>query len=275
MLGSSRKNMEGSRMTTNNRQRSRCFAIAIAVSMGGSFSAEAQDDFQYRCVIVDTPTAADQRTSLATGITESLIGSTFHVEYWATDSGVTNSGIVSAYLDLGYPANLVSCGNVTNSGTFNLFPSGTCSGAVVDELGGSQLNSGVAVEPQWLRIASVEFMADAAGSAEFVFSPAVSESSAFNRGLILPSNIQYGSCSVVLGTLGACCHFDGTCTNGVFEAACLSGIGYAWHDGMSCSQVTCVVVPAASSWGLAVLALLVLSFGSVILLRNSSAKCGI
>jgi hypothetical protein len=198
MLGSSRKNMEGSRMTTNNRQRSWCFAIAIAVLMGGSFSAEAQDDFEYRCVIVDTPTAADQATSLPTGIAEASIGSTLNVEYWATDSGATNSGIVSAYADMAYPSNLVTCGTVTNSATFNLFPGGTCGGAVIDELGGSQLNGGVAVEPQWVRIASVEFMADAAGSADFDMSPAVSESSAFGRGLIAADAISYGQCSVAI-----------------------------------------------------------------------------
>lgn len=256
-------------MTTNNRQRIGRFPIAVVVLMAGSYSARGQEvDFEYRCVIVDTPTATDQGTSLPTGIADSLVGSTLHVEYWATDSGGTNTGIVSAYSDMSYPANVVTCGTVTGSATFNVFPGGTCGDAVVDELGGSQLDGRVAVEPQWIRIAAVAFTADATGPAEFVLEPAASESSAFGRGLILPENIQYGGCSVVLGTPGACCHFDGTCTDDVFEAPCLSGAGYAWHDGMSCSEVACAVIPAVSEWGLAVLALLVLSAGSVVLLRS-------
>ncbi len=256
-------------MTSNRFQRNGRLAITVAVLMMGSNSARGQEaDFDYRCVVVDTPTALDQNTSLPIGITESLVGSTFHVEYWATDSGATNSGIVSAYADLAYPADLVTCGTVTGSATFNIFPGGTCEDGTINDLGGSQFNSGVAVEPQWIRIAAVTFMADTSGLVEFALAPAISESSAFARGLVPPENIQYGSCSVMLGTFGACCQFDGTCADDTFEVSCLSEIGYDWHDGMSCSQVTCAVVPTASSWGLTVLALLVLSVTSVILVRR-------
>lgn len=262
-------------MTNNRLHWIACFSIAFAGLASASPSARAQGlDFEFRCVVLDTPSSSDQASSLPASISEAALGSTIHVEYWATDSGATNTGIISAYADLDYPESLVTCGMVTNSQTFNIFTDGTCDGSVVDELGGSQLNADVGVEPQWVRIASVAFVADISGSTEFVLSPAVSESSAFGVGLIPPENIQYGSCSVVLGTPGACCHFDGTCTNDVFEASCLSGVGYAWHDGMNCSEVACAVVPAVSSWGLAALALLVLSLGTVILLRNSATARG-
>ncbi len=68
-------------MTRKHPKRFGHLGLVVALLMSGSFAARGQEvDFDYRCVIVDTPTAADQGTDLPVGIAEALVGSTFHVE---------------------------------------------------------------------------------------------------------------------------------------------------------------------------------------------------
>lgn len=163
----------------------------VPVQTGGQ-----ETDFAYASVIVEAPSPADRVATLPEGMASVDVGEAFYVEFWATDSGEVNTGIVSAYADLDYPED---CANVVNepscSGLFNLFCGGTDTGSVVDELGGSQLSGGVGVEPEWVRIAYVEFAAHSACAAEaFCLRPARSESSAFNRGAVSSLEIDYGCC---------------------------------------------------------------------------------
>ncbi|MCH8854052.1 MAG: hypothetical protein IID41_15590, partial [Planctomycetes bacterium] len=164
-------------------------------------------DFEYACVIVSTPSDTDQTTTLPSSPTAVGMGDAFFVEFWATDAGSTNTGVTCAYVDLDYPEDLVTCvPPPVATPLFPLFPSGACDGSMVDELGGCQLTGGVGVEPEWARVGHVEFTCDAMGSAEFMLAPAASESSAHNRGLVLPSDIDYGICSVEC--LGCPCIYD-------------------------------------------------------------------
>lgn len=41
------------------------------------------------------------------------------------------------------------------------------------------------------------------------------------------------------GATGACCYADGSCTNGVEQADCIAEYGATWHQGLTCSQITC------------------------------------
>ncbi len=153
-------------------------------------------DLRYECRIVNEPSVEDQSPELPGGLTELPAGETFFVEFWASDSGDVNTGVVSAYADLDYPEELVTCYEPQSSPLFSLFPDGVCDGTIVDELGGSQLDPGIGVEPEWARIAVGEYTADAVGQAEFALLPADTESSAHGRGLILPEDIDYGTCTV-------------------------------------------------------------------------------
>ncbi len=172
-------------------------------------------DFEYECVVVGAPSTQDQTPQLPVGLTAVGVGDTFYVEFWATDSGDTNTGVVSAYADLDYPEGLVMCEPPTpiqHSGLFPLFTSGACDGSIVDELGGSQLSGGVGVEPEWARVADVQFIANAFGTADFCLGPAVAESSAYNRGLVLPSDIEFGCCSVEIAGCRCVYDLDNNCT---------------------------------------------------------------
>ncbi len=191
-------------------------------------------DFEYACVVLSDPSTVDQVTSLPEGITEVGLGATFYVELWATDSGSTNTGIVCAYADLDYPEGCVVAGVITHGDFCDLFESGTDTGSTVDELGCCQLGGDVGVEPEWVRIAYIELTAvDVCESADFQILPAEAESSAYIRGLVPPSDIDYGSCGVSVrlppplpeNSLGITdCTADEECAN---EAKCVLGTCYA------------------------------------------------
>ncbi len=168
-------------------------------------------DFEYECRIRRSPSLQDHVTSLPANVGSIIPGDSVYVEFWATDSGLSNPGVVSAYADVDYPESLLSCVDFSIEHTllFSLQPEGVCDGFIVDELGGSQVGFGFGVDPEWTRIAYAQFIADTGftGVAEFVLQPATTESSAFGRGLVPTSSIKYGTCSVVV--TGTCpCIFD-------------------------------------------------------------------
>jgi hypothetical protein len=135
------------------------------------------------------------------------VGDPFYVEFWATDAGLLNTGIISAYADLDYPEFCAGAGPVTPTTLFNLFPSGTDDGLMIDELGASQLWPNIGVRPRWARIGYVEFVGrDVCSLAEFQLLPAVSESSVHIRGLVPTSDIAYGACAVEI--VGCPCIYD-------------------------------------------------------------------
>ncbi len=153
-------------------------------------------DLDYECRIVSAPSTQEQVAELPSGIAAVGTGDTFFVEFWATDSGEINTGLISVYADLDHPESSVTCEAADGSTLFSLFPGGTCESLIVNELGGSQLDSDVGVQPNWARIAAATLTAVETGTASFSLLPAATESSAHGRGIIAPENIQYGSCSV-------------------------------------------------------------------------------
>ncbi len=198
-------------------------------------SGGQESDFEYRCVVLESPSSTDQTSKLPESITQVNVGETFYVEFWASDVGDVNTGIVSTYADLDYPEGCVITGSITHSALFNLFPSGSDTGSMINELGGSQLAGNIGIEPEWARIAYVEFTASATcNPADFDLLPAASESSAYNRGLILPTDIGYGKCGVLIGALGACCYSDQTCTNDTEGGDCAASGGTYLGDGLTC-----------------------------------------
>ena len=222
-------------MTRNHLQTISSVSATAAMLLLGSARSNGQEiDFECRCVILESPSFADQTTTLPESVAYVYVGDTFFVELWATDSGTTNTGLVSAYTDMVSSEDLVTCSSVGHAALFGLFPDGVCDGSSVDELGGSQLTGGVGVEPEWARVAYVEFTADAAGFAGFLLEPAQAESSAYNRGLVRSSAIAYGSCDVVSRERGACCAQD-TCTDGMTEDECIASDGRYLCDGVACA----------------------------------------
>ncbi len=225
-------------------------------------------DFDYRCVIVAEPSTVDQTTEMPSGLSIVPVGETFYVEFWATDSGTTNTGLVSAYTDMDYPEDLVSDCAPGHTPLFSLFHDGVCDGSIVDELGGSQLEPDIGVEPEWARVGYVGYSAVDTGTAEFLLGPATTESSAHGRGLVPTSLIDYGTCTVEIvcsciydlddncniagGDLGlfapcwGCCDDEPCwdeygCSDKDFDCnGCVSGGDLAWFAGSwgkTCDQI--------------------------------------
>ena len=145
-------------------------AVMSLVASGAGAAEPNTDgiDILYECVVVYTPTDTDQVTTLPEGLTNVTVGDTVYAEFWATDAGTTNTGSVSAYADLTYAEGCVTASAIVHTDLFDLFADGSDTGSKIDELGGSQLTGGVGVEPEWARIACVEFTAtQACGAVEF------------------------------------------------------------------------------------------------------------
>ena len=91
-------------MMNTRLQRNAYFFIAVAGLAIAPAATRAQEiDFEYRCVVVDTPSSSDQTSSLPASIPKAALGSTLHREYLAPDSGATNMGLISAYADVPTP----------------------------------------------------------------------------------------------------------------------------------------------------------------------------
>jgi len=223
-------------MTRNRLQIISGVSAAAIMLLFGSARSDGQEiDFEYRCVILEALSSTDQTTTTPESVAAIYVGDMFYVEFWATDLGTTNTGLVSAYTDMDYPENLVTGCVPEHTALFNLFPDGACDGSIVDELGGSQLAGGVGIEPEWARVAYVEFSASVVGVAGFVLNPAQAESSAFNRGLVPRADVAYGSCSVLIRELGACCPSGDICADDMKEDQCLLNGRYL-GDGVACAD---------------------------------------
>ncbi len=224
-------------MTNHRQQGLMRVATAVLLFTLGSTRAHSQDqpaDFEYRCVVSQSPSLTDQAPALPEGDLEVWLGTTFLVEFWATDSGETNTGIVSAYTNLDYPEDSVLCGPAGSSTLFNLFGDGTCDGTAIAALGGSQLDGNVGTSPEWARVGIAEFVATKPCLLSFSLEPAPTESSAFSRGLVLHQETDYGICSVVSREPGGCCQCDSSCTDSVEEDECLVTNGRYLGDGVLC-----------------------------------------
>ncbi len=176
-------------------------------------------DFEYECVIRSALSPVDHVTALPASNNIILPGDSVFVEFWATDSGTSNPGIAAAYADLDYPEDLFSYNpfSITHTTTFSGFPEGVDDGFIIDELGGTNLDSGFGVTPEWTRIAYAEFTADKGigGTANFEFKPALEESSAYARGLVPTNTIVHGTCSVFINATCPCIFdLDNNCNVG-------------------------------------------------------------
>jgi len=218
------------------RRRWRAFTFLASLLLRGGTLVQGQPDadFKFRCVLVEAPSTMDRRMELPDGLLQLPAGGPMYVEFWATDSGTTNTGITCAFVDLEYPESCTPMPMVMHSSLFNLFPSGADNGSTVDEFGGCQLAGDVAVEPEWARIGYIQVTPEAScQAASFALRPASSVSSGFGRGGIPTTEISYGTCGI-------------PAENGT--------------------------VPATSEWGLTAFALCVLTAGTIVLRGRRVAR---
>lgn len=154
-------------------------------------------DFKATLIAVSNPTASDTATALPESIEMAALAETYYVELWVSDAGDIKSGVTSAYFDVTYPAAAVDAVGVTVADAWTIFKSGEVTEAgVVDEFGGSILEQGFAIEPEWTRIGVIEVVATGpAPAAAFTILPGATGSAAYARGLIpwtskIPMNVS-------------------------------------------------------------------------------------
>jgi hypothetical protein len=131
---------------------------------------------------------------LPTSVKKISAGQTYYLELWVSDSGYINTGITSAYVDLSFPTYAATVTDVSNGSIFTLFNEEVVLAGEIDELGGSSLPGGEGIEPEWVRVAVVEILADATlPFLTFTLSPSETGVAAFGRGTISWNDISLGS----------------------------------------------------------------------------------
>jgi len=125
-------------------------------------------------------------------------GSRYFIELWASDVGGTNTGLTGVYADVNFCTQSTATA-LFNGGIFTAFPSGTIQSGKVDEFGGSALPSGGGIAPQWVRVGWIQLTAgNEAAACPITLTAASGGVGAFNRGLINPALIQFGSTSITI-----------------------------------------------------------------------------
>lgn len=199
------------------------FLVVASAASGGVV------DFQLTAL--SAPSGIDTTVTVPTSQPAFALGSSIFLEVWVQTSNP--NGVSSASLDLLFNSSLTTAVSVAHSSLFSALthvsivnPSG-----VVDDLSGSHLGpctDAVAVAPNWVRVAMIEFTADANGlltiQAVATGSP-VYGTALCGLGDVAPANVSFDSVSVSIG-----------------DAA----------------------IPATSTWGLIVMSLSVLAVGTVV-----------
>lgn len=142
-------------------------------------------DVSVRIAVLTSPTSGDIRTSVPASVSGLATGQQYYVEVWVSDVGDINSGVTSAYFDLDFNAEAFSVLNINHNSVFTLFPSGSAGAGIIDELGGSVLSGGNAVEPLWARLATVRvFTNNAVPYTVFDVRPSATGVAAYGRGAL-------------------------------------------------------------------------------------------
>lgn len=198
-------------------------------------------DVEYAVSVTSEPGMNDVVADLPASVTTAFYGDAVYAELYARDIGCNNTGLVTVAADLDYPEECVSAvrlsaGEDYCSDTFPQFCGGTDTGAIIEELTGSQLTCGVGVEPEWVRVAIVEFVIDGdCDAAAFSLLPADSESSKCFQGLVPTSEIAYGTASVDEVLPGSQCVYDldGNCLTAGGDLGVFAGC-WLCSDGQPC-----------------------------------------
>ena len=168
----------------------------VAPLTGGG--AEGAGDVKFRLLALAAPSQVDTATSLPESIRAVKIGTNYCLEVWASDVGDINTGLTSAYVDLGIPAEVTVVESRT-SDIFNIFASGTPMGNLVDELGGSNLQ-GVGIMPRWSQVGVVTLKAESdIPSAVHQLRPSTSGVACLGRGVIPVSAVEFDSLVLTFG----------------------------------------------------------------------------
>jgi hypothetical protein len=192
-------------------------------------------DFQL--TTLSTPSGSDTAATVPASQPAFGLGSSIFLEVWVQTTNT--NGVSSASLDLLFNASLATAVGVTHSSVFPTLTHSSInnSSGVIDDLSGSHLGpcaDAVAVAPSWARVAVIEFTADADGP--LTIQAAATGSLVYGTALcglgdVDPASIAFDSVVVTVGNPG---------------------------------------IPAASTWGLVAMSLLMLVAGTIVLRRRGA-----
>jgi subtilisin-like proprotein convertase family protein len=196
-------------------------------------------DVAVEVVLRDVPSLADLANTLPRPLTTLGNNQTFYAEIWVQDRGATNTGLEAVYVDVAFIPGAVQAVSVTHRPPFT-----TAVGGVIDNLTGTVMGlggtdagaTGPGVQPQWARVAVVEFETIICPlELEFALGSALSPIVAVGRGAIAPEDIQFGSAGaqivpVCVYNLDASNNFIDAADLGVFAGCWLTGPGDAGFD---------------------------------------------
>ena len=134
--------------------------------------------------------------------------SVYWVEIWASDTGLTNSGLTGIYVDVSYCGETVAT-EVNHGGVFTTFVNGVIRPTGVDEFGGSALPHGGGIEPEWVRVGWLTMNAGTIiQDCEIGLWPSTTGVGAFNRGSIPWDQVELGFATVSTGGGPAVANYD-------------------------------------------------------------------
>ncbi len=170
----------------------RVCAVACAAALSSLAWADRATDVSYTLVPRGAPSAFDSATTLPPPATQFAVGDTCYLEVWCTDLGSVNTGLISAYVDLGWSTTHATAQAVAHRPPFTLFSSGTIQPGSVDELGGSDATlTGQGIAPLWARLSVVTLSIDALGDIPVSVAPASTATACLGRGVIPPGDISF------------------------------------------------------------------------------------
>ena len=159
--------------------------------------SETLADIAFELIVLDAPSPSDTTTTLPISVNTITSDDTYYLEVWVSDIGGYDTGVISAYVDVNFPADVVTITDVSHGSIFTMFANSTVVSGLIDELGGSTLSEGIGKQPQWARVAVVEMYAVAAPpSVTFTLAPSSTGVSAYGRGMISWDEISLGTGTV-------------------------------------------------------------------------------
>ena len=159
-------------------------------------------DIALRLVALSAPSETDTLTTLPDSLLSVGLGDTYFVEFWVSDVGDINTGLTSVYVDLTLPATAGTLEGIDHGEIFTVFTSGDAGeDGIIDGLGGSTLPGGVGIEPEWVRVVTIEVSADgSAPSATYSLAPSEMGVAGFGRGAIPWASIALDSVVLAQGS---------------------------------------------------------------------------
>lgn len=145
-------------------------------------------------VAVSTPTSSHQISELPSSLENVSVGNSFSIEVWVQDVLSPGLGITGGYVDVDYTTARTDDLTLDHGGVFTMLLDGSIDdgAGLVDDFGGGTFTAGVGIEPNWVRLGSIDYSVTDAGPITLTFSPGRLAFSRFGAGNVPWENVSLG-----------------------------------------------------------------------------------